>query len=193
MSFKKRVYESRKKIIIYGSGAGIITLVSLLLYLSTIQGVTTSGFKDYYCAGTCEIPFTICTSKYNLEFKVNPFYFDEGATLERIIDHNGKTFVMFGKTLPVGSCWNLTAIVKKDPMSTVKYGFTAGDVNIDPLLISQVRTAETTDTDNLDGTRNRIIGQPNVWNGNEWRPQDEFTDIVKMAYSNGQINISTPY
>lgn len=130
-----KIRKYRNKIIIYGGGS-LLSLVSLLTLLSLIPGVTTSGLTDYYCGEYCEIPFTICTSKYDLDFRgdqIQPFYFEGNATLERILE-NGKNFSFNGNYLKKGNCWNLTAIVRKNEFETIKYGFEMGEINIDPYL-----------------------------------------------------------
>jgi len=127
-----RVRKYRKKIFI----ASVPTLLSLLAIISLIPGVTVTGLTDVWCGEYCEIPFQICTYKYNLVFKddAQPFYFEGNATLEYIYDDSGNNFTFNGKTLYIGNCWNLTAVVKKDKFDGVKYGFKAGDIDIDPWL-----------------------------------------------------------
>jgi hypothetical protein len=178
----------KKKVTIIVGGVGL-TLVALLAYLSSIPGVTVTGLTDYYCADRCNITFTICTAKNDLYFNIsNPFYFSNGAVLERLVDHGGN-FSLYGKTLKAGQCWNLTAIVKKDKAIGVKYGFSAGGVNVDPWLYPEIPQGK--DTVYKDGIA--IISNPEatcLWKNASSPERDCYIEMEVENFNTGTIAIS---
>ncbi len=180
-SFGGKVRKYRKKVFI----GGVPTLVGLLAILSLIPGVVVTGLTDVWCGDICKIPFQICTYKYDLVFRedAQPFYFMGDAKLDSIIK-DGKPFSFSGKTLHVGECWNLTAIIKKDEWDSVKYGFKAGDFELDPILYSEVRRARSIDRAKKDGGRHAVFstGLMNVYEDGVWKDKTEANNLMNVPY-----------
>ena len=108
MSFWKRVWESRKKIFIYGGGA----LTTLLIFLAGLSryGVSIESSGDIVCAGTAEQPcisyFNITLRDYTLCFgsSFKGVTFDDDEKLQSwqlwktIEQESGRQYCTYGRT-----------------------------------------------------------------------------------------------
>lgn len=149
MAFTKRIYTSRNKIFIYGSGT-LLILLSLLISLSYLGiNIETSG--DIECLGTQESPcisyFNISLANYSLclgsTFK--GIYFDKNATAEifkadqRYRSDNPNRWKPYNFT--AGKCLDKNKkhefMIKgyKNPYNTIKWALNLQGKDVDPYWI----------------------------------------------------------
>jgi hypothetical protein len=139
-----------KKIVIGGS---LTTLIALLIYLSTLQGViiTTSG--NIRCEGTLTNPcvsyFNITSNYYTLKFfntsnqKLSFTPDTKNYTMYRYLNKKW-TETKFPINMTKGVNYQFKLIgYKYNPTDTIKWGIKSGDANVDPYWLGEKKETVT--------------------------------------------------
>lgn len=141
MSFTKRVYQSRNKIYLYGTGS-LVALFTFLVGLS-YYGITIDSTGDITCAGTIEEPciafINITTNRYAIVFPKSVLYFGDNPPEKYELykkDTLGRwrAFNISGKTMANESKWELKLVVFKKINESIKWGIKSGIVDKDPVF-----------------------------------------------------------
>lgn len=169
-----------KKILV-GSAAVGVSIVSLLLYLSTIPGVSIQASEDIRCAGTpvdpCVSYFNITSTNYTLKFynSTSRLSFSpqiKNYTIYRFVNSRWRE-VAFPINMTKGILYRFKLVgYKVNPSDTVKWGVRSGDVEIDPYWLGTetVTYAPASETHCNEGkcwialySGNRFVYEDNVW------------------------------